>query len=73
MHELACTLSSGAMFITSPRGNRMIKLGNHIFYKNKVVNEKGYWICCCKKTGCKAKVTTFSDVILQIDGTHTHV
>lgn len=38
----------------------------------KAENGKVFWVCCRKKSGCRARAVTFKNKITKISGKHNH-
>lgn len=51
--------SSELQFVTGQRGSKLLSLDGYNYVKNRVTNEKLYWICCRKHSAkCNARVIT---------------
>ncbi|KAG8232524.1 hypothetical protein J437_LFUL013094 [Ladona fulva] len=60
-------------FVASEKGKRKLRLGGHLFFKDKQVGDKIYWKCeRFQKFKCKARVTTVGDKIIIRCHEHNH-
>lgn len=67
-------LLSGAEYIFSSTGQRLLRYDGYTFLTNNENSDKARWLCYthCDK-GCDAYLITLNDVIIRLKNDHSHL
>ncbi|KAJ8866607.1 hypothetical protein PR048_032467 [Dryococelus australis] len=74
--SLLCIFPAGRVvqFVRSKRGNPLAVLDGYVYNKHVTKGSKTFWKCTSYDTtrSCRARLTTFGEVVYLIMGSHNH-